>query len=304
MLRFMGLALFLFSFLFCITTISAQSLPQSSAQLVIAVTQQLDESKQLPPLLSLLLAGYEEHTGNATVSLDQMKQKLGHYGPKLLGDCQTKVTCLTQKIRPLFPGVPYGLFVGVGGLGDTLLLNLVLVDLSQGKDIKQLNQTFNHLQDMKNKLPQVMKQLFPNFGKIRFTRLPSDAIVMVEKKTHTSPNLWRPVPANQPLSVLITASGYQSKKETLQIKPGESLELKWELERLQSPPRRLVRTPPPPRTDPNPGAKPVTQQWWFWTIIGVVAVGTGVGVTVGILSSQKQRKEGDFVAIDIPPLQP
>jgi hypothetical protein len=40
-----------------------------------------------------------------------------------------------------------------------------------------------------------------------------------------------------------------------------------------------------PLTDtPRGGGGDVTGQWWFWTLIAVLVVGAGVGVTVGIVA--------------------
>lgn len=281
-----------------------QSPPQPSPQIIIAVFQQLDESKQLAPLLQSLIQAYEDQTGQTAVSLDNIKQILGHYGPKLLGDCQAKVACLTQKIRTPFPTVPYGLFLGVGGLGDTLLLNMVLIDLKTGTELKQGNHTFTRTQDIKTKLPDVMKELFPNYGKIRYLGLPPRAILTIQGKVFRSPKQWNPVPANQDVQILVTAPGHQSTKQTLQVKPGERREQTLRLLSLTIPPRRVVGQPPIPRIPDTPSTPPITQRWWFWTIVGVVVVGAGVGVTVGVLSNQKQRKEGEFVAIEVPPFQP
>jgi tetratricopeptide (TPR) repeat protein len=49
--------------------------------------------------------------------------------------------------------------------------------------------------------------------------------------------------------------------------------------------------PPPPPVFPDPPPPIVeedgiAEQWWFWTIIGVVAVGAGVGVGVGVAATK------------------
>lgn len=50
--------------------------------------------------------------------------------------------------------------------------------------------------------------------------------------------------------------------------------------RLEPPP--LTPLPPSPVEHPIAEKKPVYKKWWFWTILGTVAVGTAVGVGLGI----------------------
>lgn len=51
----------------------------------------------------------------------------------------------------------------------------------------------------------------------------------------------------------------------------------------------LTLTEPPPGSRPAEEATPVYKTWWFWTIIGVVAVGAGLGVAAGAGAFKKTQ---------------
>jgi tetratricopeptide (TPR) repeat protein len=47
-----------------------------------------------------------------------------------------------------------------------------------------------------------------------------------------------------------------------------------------TPPPAVTPPPPPPveTPEPTPSSPPIYKRWWFWTAIGAVVVGTGVGL--------------------------
>jgi len=52
---------------------------------------------------------------------------------------------------------------------------------------------------------------------------------------------------------------------------------------------------------PVPGqAVPVTQTWWFWTLIGVGSVAVVAGVTVAIIQAQPPTAYDVFVNVNPP----
>ncbi len=51
---------------------------------------------------------------------------------------------------------------------------------------------------------------------------------------------------------------------------------------------------------PRDGGGDVTSEWWFWTLIGVAVVGAGVGVTVGVVSSQPHSPDGSLGNVNLP----
>lgn len=71
--------------------------------------------------------------------------------------------------------------------------------------------------------------------------------------------------------------GYHDYERTVEVVAGEETEVEVELERL------------PPEEDPTivepAGPRPLHEQWWFWTAIGVVVVGVAVAVPLAVLGS-------------------
>lgn len=282
-------------------TILAQTPSSSSApRLVVSVFQQLDVTKKLPPLLQLINNAYQTRTGEQALSVDQVRQGFGgHFGPKVLRGCRAKVSCLTKKMKAPFPKASLGIFLGVGGLGDSILLKIILADLKTGKTLKEVRQSFNNLKDAKAKLPSIMAKLFPNYGSVRWTGLPKDATATLNGRSTKLTTATLPLAANKAASITVKAKGYKPKTFSATVKPNEQKTFPAAMTKTKPPPSRLVRRPPPPRREPGGKAQPVTQKWWFWTIIGVAAVGTGVGVAVGVMS-QPSRKEGDYIPAEVP----
>ena len=52
-----------------------------------------------------------------------------------------------------------------------------------------------------------------------------------------------------------------------------------------TPPSLVAQPTPPPAESPARGEQPIYKKWWFWTIIGAVAVGGGVGAYLATRSS-------------------
>ncbi|TNE49149.1 MAG: hypothetical protein EP343_12775 [Deltaproteobacteria bacterium] len=275
---------------------AAQTAPAAPPQrLVVAVFQQLDETKKLPPLLQSFNEAYRRRTGQIALKVQQVREGFGgHFGPKVLRGCRAKAGCLTKKLKVFFPKATLGIFLGVGGLGDSILLKIVLADLTTGKELKQLRQSFSNLNDAKAKLPGLMAKMFPNYGTIRWSGLPKGASITVQGRTFEPPVL--PLPGGQKTSVEVKAPGYKAKSFTLEVAANKEKTVTVKLKKEKK--TVIVRRPPPPIRQPGT-SQPVTKKWWFWTIIGVAAVGAGVGVVAGVLS-QPSRKEGDFIPVELP----
>jgi tetratricopeptide (TPR) repeat protein len=72
--------------------------------------------------------------------------------------------------------------------------------------------------------------------------------------------------------------------------------------KVQPPPRRkpdiVVAPPPPPPPPPPRESAPFYKRWWFWTVVGVVVVGTAVGIGVGVGAREPDYvKEGGLGAV-------
>lgn len=277
--------------------------PKLTPKLVIAVFQKLDDSKKLPPLLALLQKAYTKRTSEATISSNELKKRLGHYGPKLFGQCKLKAACLSQKMKKFFPNVQYGLFLGVGGLGDAVLLNMVLIDLRTGKEAKRLNQAFSNQNDANAKLPQVMKQLFPNYASIRWQGLPSNSTATINGRIFEKPQNWVGVPANQTLQIVLQSSGFRPDSRQVKLTPNSQItQIVKLVPNQQKPDLRLGKGKVPP-SRPSPKSQPITRKWWLWTLVGLAAAGAAAGVTVGVLASQRKRTRNGFIPVDVPSVQ-
>ena len=49
---------------------------------------------------------------------------------------------------------------------------------------------------------------------------------------------------------------------------------------------------------PKPTSTPIYKKWWFWTIVGAVAVGGGVGVYFGVNSGEPDLPQSDLGVLD------
>lgn len=65
-----------------------------------------------------------------------------------------------------------------------------------------------------------------------------------------------------------------------------------------SPPRENV-VAPPPAPEPEPD-HPLYTKWWFWTIVGVAAVGAGVAIYAATSSGDNGIPDTTFHNIDFP----
>lgn len=63
--------------------------------------------------------------------------------------------------------------------------------------------------------------------------------------------------------------------------------------------RTVLEDPQRPPADRPSSGGDITSEWWFWTLIAVVVVGAGVGITAGVVASSGQLEAplpGDFPA--------
>ncbi len=76
-------------------------------------------------------------------------------------------------------------------------------------------------------------------------------------------------------SIVVSADEHRPERREVRLAPGERYTLHTTLEAA---PRA---TPHPPVVPVTPEARPITSQWWFWTVIGAVVVG-GVATTLAL----------------------
>jgi len=82
--------------------------------------------------------------------------------------------------------------------------------------------------------------------------------------------------------VFVEAPEYIPYRGPIQVAEHAQVPLEVKLERIQS--GTTIINQSGNTETPKPAGPPVTSQWWFWTLIGVVAVGAGVGIAVGVSS--------------------
>jgi hypothetical protein len=279
------------------------SKPQPS--ILIAIIQQIGSTDNMPRILQFVREAYSQHTGLATISQEELQSKLGDYGASLLSSCSAQIPCIVEKIRPHF-STPLGLFLGIGGLEDTILVNFLLVDLRTTSEIMRFTHTFNKLQEIPQQIPQLMQKLFPNYAALRFQGLPPEAKIQIDQHRYTATSEWIPVPAQRLLSVEITAPEHENMRLELQLAPGQretrTITMK-KVAVVKAPTDDKTAQPPPliHKKPPPPVAKEWYKNWVVWTITGgVVALGIGVGITAAVLSRNKRNDADGFIPIEVP----
>jgi tetratricopeptide (TPR) repeat protein len=108
--------------------------------------------------------------------------------------------------------------------------------------------------------------------------------------------------ANKPAEALRYYQQFIKESPETPLRP-QVEELIRELKAKVEPPpvKRAIVVPPPPPDPPPPPPRestPFYKQWWFWTAVSVVVVGTAVGVGVGLGTREPDYvKEGGLGAV-------
>jgi hypothetical protein len=131
-------------------------------------------------------------------------------------------------------------------------------------------------------------------GTIRLTVSPSNASVTVDGQEIPTYRLDRIRVNRGEHSVVARASGYSAARQQVQVRAGQTASISLSLSRgSTSAPSEPVDylLPDPEPTEPQRVG--VARQWWFWTIVGAVVVGSGlaVGLTLGL---REDAPEGDW----------
>jgi hypothetical protein len=97
-------------------------------------------------------------------------------------------------------------------------------------------------------------------------------------------------------SVRVAADGYQEVILKVVVKPGEMVRRSVEMIEGSG-----VAPPDPDFGGPSPApaaATPFYETWWFWTAVGVVVVGTTVGVVAATAGSEASPAGGVTFSVD------
>jgi hypothetical protein len=157
---------------------------------------------------------------------------------------------------------------------------------------------------------QILDELRPHLAWVQLRELPPGAIVRVDgRRVDARADVPLAVDAGSHV-IEISASGRPTRTEEVLAAPGQSLTVAASvrtrpevvvpvLPRVEPPAPEPVPPPSgPPSVGPGtpplvvtvPGTPPQTsppfyRRWWFWTIVGVVAVGVAVGAAAGSSAS-------------------
>lgn len=278
----------------------------ATPRLATAVYQSLGVKKRLPIILEAVRSAYTQRTGEAALSLSNINLNLENFGLSKLGNCAQKIPCLLKTSKENLPrSVHHALYLGVGAIGQKILVQFILLDLKQNKRVLQKNQSFANMSELKTKMYPLMKTFFPNYGKVKIIGSPLGAQIEIDGRERGKlPSKALPVPSQRAIQVRVYAPKYndwtqkltfeREKTRTLQIKlTPKAVKKRKVLVRLIPRPRPLRRKP----LQPKPKAKgtPFYKTWWFWTATGVVVAG-GVAATVGIVSQNPYDVSSPFPA--------
>ena len=136
---------------------------------------------------------------------------------------------------------------------------------------------------LKRKPQELEADLIPVAGIVTVTANVSQAKVAVDGKLVGSTPFDQDIRAGKH-EIMVYADGYQPFRKTYDIKAGKRL------------PPIVVNLVPMPAGGVA-GKQPIYKKWWFWTIIGAVAVGGAV--TAGVLAAPKEGKTRTFVGQNV-----
>jgi len=269
---------------------SAAAAPPPKA--AIAAFQALGVEKILPSLLGQLRKAYEQHTGQKALNPIAVQTHLGALGLKKLGACAQKIPCLINTTRQsLSKELTHAIYVGVGGIGQKLLVRYIVLDLKKGKALHQVNQSYAGMTAFKAAVTKQIKAFFPHFASLRIKGSPAGATVFLNDTPQGKlPTAIIKASTKQPIALRILAEGHKVYETQLQLKPGKLMELTVKLKKLKV--VAIRKRPPVQRRPEPPKITPITQKGWFWAVIGVGAAAVAGGVVAGVLLSQRPPCDG------------
>tara|TARA_B100000609_G_C17223005_1_gene442117 strand:+ start:25328 stop:26236 length:909 start_codon:yes stop_codon:yes gene_type:complete len=277
----------------CLAVILCAPAPSYAQQktLGIAAFQVLGIKSKVAKILTLTNAAYQKHTGTAPLALSEVTKRLGKYGLVKLKACDPPtVKCLSAKGKT-FLKTDLALFLGIGGFGEKILIDFLLVDLSTGKQVKRTNKTFDGFKGMESQLPAVMTALFPpTDAKLVLEGTPKGAAVTLDGKASGELPTTLSLKPGKEYALKISHPKHKPYERSITMKPGKKMTISIALPSL-APVARRPDTRPPERR-PAPAGEPVFRKVWFWAVVGgVVVVGAGVAIGVAAASSGPQWPE-------------
>lgn len=131
-------------------------------------------------------------------------------------------------------------------------------------------------------------------GTISLTVTPSNATVTVDGREIPSYRFSRIRVNSGSHSLIARLRGHADAQREVRLRAGQTVSVSLNLSRGATPVASDVSPPPPVGAEPTPvERRSVARQWWFWTVVGAVVVGSGlaVGLTLGL---REEAPDGDW----------
>lgn len=202
-------------------------------------------------------------------------------GRPALQNCTGDVRCLSQIGKLL--GVERIISGNVGGLGDDYVVNLKIVDVERGKELRKIQEPIAGQPDRLIEAVRVAA-----YGLVAPERLRGALTVLADQPgADVRLNGQRigktPLPTVRGLRVgtynlRVSKPGYTEVTRPVRVRFQKTAQVVVKLEAPDgaTPAPRLTRRPYPWYT-----------RWWFWTAVGVVAAGAGAGLGYALAGEDK-----------------
>jgi hypothetical protein len=200
-----------------------------------------------------------------------------------LGGCTGDVGCLTSIGKLL--GVDRIISGNVGGLGDSYVVNLKLVDVREGREVRRIQEPISGAPDELIDAVRVAA-----YGLVAPERLRGALAVLADRagaEVYLDGKLLgrTPLPVQHGLAVgsyalRVSKPGYVDVAEKVRVRFQKTAQV---VVKLEAP--RTRGAPSAERKLERPA--PWYARWWFWTIVGVAAVGAGAGLGYALAGTNR-----------------
>ncbi len=218
--------------------------------------------------------GMAEETGRLTshkvIAPADARQRLGAGIDAEVARCKGNPTCISAIGARL--ECDEVILVGVSQLGD-LILAIQRIEVGSGKVLTRLADSLNPKRPVRaSELQAYLRRLLPatdfkRYGQIVVkTDAQGDLVYLDETARGRTPLAPLVVPAPGRYTLRVTRPGHEAFVARLDVLPEASVEVTPRLAQRAAPPKWY-------------------QQWWVWTLVGGVVVGSVTGIAVGLTRS-------------------
>jgi PEGA domain len=197
-----------------------------------------------------------------------------------LQNCTGEVSCLVTLGTAL--GVDRVISGNVGGLAGSYVVNLKIVDVKEAKELRRIQEPISGRPDQLIEAVRVAA-----YGLVAPERLRGAIVVLADQPDATillngKPVGKTPLPTQHGLAVgtyILRASkdGYTDAVQKVRVRFQKTAQV---VVKLKAPKGGVGKGPVRPVEVRRP--YPWYTRWWFWTAVGVVAAGVGVGLGYAI----------------------